>query len=52
MSNNKFFNALVYGAAATLGSVITSKGIKVLTDPNKRAKIKNGFKNIKEAFTK
>ena len=44
-------NCFACGAAVSLGSLAVSKGVKALQNPVRKAKIKEGFKNIKEAFT-
>lgn len=48
----KFFGAFMYGAAATLGSIVISKGAKVISDPLKRKALKRQLNNIKETFMK
>lgn len=47
-----FFNAVVYGAAVTLGSIAMTKGVRVMCDPIKRKALKKRFNNIKETFMK
>ena len=50
MNGKSFFNAVLYGAAATLGSIVVTKGVRVLSDPVKKAKLKKNFKAIKDTF--
>lgn len=45
-------NGFLWGAGITLGSIAAQKGYETITDPYKRAKIKNKMKNIKNALTK
>ena len=47
MGIKNIVNAIVYGAAVTLGSIGITKGMEVAKDPYKRAKVKKMFKNIK-----
>ena len=47
-----FFNAMMYGVAATLGGLAVTKGIEVAKDPYKRAKVKRIFNNIKEELSR
>ena len=44
---NRFINAIVCGAGAALGSVIVTKIVDDLSDPYKKANIKNFIKGIK-----
>ena len=46
------FNAVLYGAAATLGGILVTHVINVCGDPVKKAEFKRGCKTIKNAFTK
>ena len=52
MNVKGFFNAVLYGAAATLGSVMVMKGIEVSKDPYKKAQLKKSVIGIKDAIVK
>ena len=48
---NKLFNAILQGAGVALGSLLLTKGIEVMQDPVKRAKMKEKFQKIKTTVT-
>lgn len=48
----RLFGAVLGGAAATVGSIIATKGFEYLSNPANRAKIKKAFKNLKFKFLK
>lgn len=52
MRNKTFKNAVITGAGAVLGCHLMKKAISTVQNPYTRAKIKSGFKTIKDAFTK
>ena len=52
MRRNSFSEAVKQGAGVALGCYLMSVAIDVVKKPAKRAKLKNGFKNIKGAFNK
>lgn len=51
MKIKDLINCFACGAVVSLGSLAVSKGVKALQNPVRKAKMKEGFKNIKEAFT-
>jgi hypothetical protein len=48
---NKLFNAILQGAGVALGSILITKGVEIMQDPVKKAKIKDKFKRIKATVT-
>lgn len=52
MNIKGFVNAVLYGAAASLGGFIINKGIQSLSNPYKKAKLKKNIKNIKYKIVK
>lgn len=46
----KLFNCVLMGAGVTLGCDLAKKAWELVTDPYKKARIKNKFKKIKEAI--
>lgn len=51
MNVKDVFNAMVYGAAVATGAIVAKKTADNLQNPYKKAKIKKGLRNIKDAFT-
>lgn len=52
MKIKNLVTAVVYGAAAYVGIELAKRGIYMLSDPCRKAKLKAGFKQIKDAIVK
>ena len=44
----KFFQAVIVGAGTWFGITLATKGLKTVTDPNKRASMKQKISRIKD----
>lgn len=47
----RFFEYALMGAGTCIGYLSIKKGIDIMTDPYKKAKIKKKIKNVKQAIT-
>lgn len=45
------FTWMLYGAAATAGSMLVHKVVDIANDPVRKTELKKGFKNIKNSFS-
>lgn len=52
MSFKNIFNAMLYGAAVTLGGTLITKAVDVASDPYKREVIKKKFTDLKEELSR
>ena len=48
---NKLFNAILQGAGVALGTILMTKGVEIMQDPEKKARLKEKFQKIKATVT-